>query len=172
MTFPSKRKVKRNGAGRISSSQNGSVSVDQKSTIHGDFSKSTVLPIVTLLKCRSTWSCYSRWIVYSSNYCEGDNNQEYIEHASRWSHLRCNSCQIKFSYVVNQCSRYLAKTNKAHYEVLRQILSILLELHMMLTWCATQQHWRKVSNFSRFTHTPIRSGMMTGTLARVLVVRA
>jgi hypothetical protein len=29
------------------------------------------------------------------------------------------------------------KTNKVHYEVLRQILSILLELHMMLTWCAT-----------------------------------
>ena len=38
--------------------------------------------------------------------------------------------RYKFSYVVNQCSRYLAKTNKAHYEVLRKILSILLELHI------------------------------------------
>lgn len=45
-------------------------------------SKSTVSPIVTLLKCQSTWIC-SHWIVYSSNYWEGDNNQEYIEHSSR-----------------------------------------------------------------------------------------
>ena len=51
---------------------------------------------------------------------------------------------VKFSCVVNQCCRYLAKTNKAHYEVLRQILSILLELHI---WClrgVPQQYWRKV----------------------------
>jgi hypothetical protein len=45
-------------------------------------SKSTVSPIITLLKCQSTWIC-SHWIVYSSNYWEGDNNQEYIEHSSR-----------------------------------------------------------------------------------------
>jgi hypothetical protein len=30
----------------------------------------------------------------------------------------------------------------------------------------------KVSNFSGFTHTPIRAGMMTETLARVVVLRA
>jgi hypothetical protein len=45
-------------------------------------SKSTVSPLVTLLKYQSTWIC-SHWIVYSSNYWEGDNNQEYIEHPSR-----------------------------------------------------------------------------------------
>ena len=100
-------------------------------------SKSTVSPIVTLLKCQSTWIC-SHWIVYSSNYWEGDNNQEYIEHASRWSHLRCNSCKEKFSYVVNQCSRYLAKkqqsspwSSQANSQYLARVT------HMMLTWCAT-----------------------------------
>lgn len=134
-------------------------------------SKSTVSPIVTLLKCQSTWIC-SHWIVYSSNYWEGDNNQEYIEHSSRWSHLSCNSCKVKFSCVVNQCCRYLAKTNKAHYEVLRQILSILLELHI---WCLRgmpQQHWRKVFKLFQIYSYADTAGMMTGTLARVLVVHA
>jgi hypothetical protein len=95
-------------------------------------SKSTVSPIVTLLKCQSTWIC-SRWIVYSSNYWEGDNNQEYIEHASRWSHLRCNSCKEKFSYVVNQCSRYLAKNNKAHRSSQANSQYLARVTHMMLT---------------------------------------
>ena len=43
----------------------------------------------------------------------------------------------------NSCVTW-QKNNKAHYEVLRQILSILLELHI---WClrgVPQQHWRKV----------------------------
>ena len=139
-----------------------------KHQLFKDFSKSTVSPIVTLLKCQSTWSC-SRWIVYFSNYWEDDNNQGYIAHASRWSHLRCNSCKVKVSHVVNQCSRDPAKATKAHYEVLRQILSIFLELHI---WClrgVPHQHWRKGFKLFQFTHTPIRAGMTTGNLARVLV---
>jgi hypothetical protein len=134
-------------------------------------SKSTVSPIVTLLKCQSTWIC-SHWIVYSSNYWEGDNNQEYIEHPSRWSHLSCNSCKVKFSCVVNQCCRYLAKPNKAHYEVLRQILSILLELHIRCLRGVPQQHWRKVFKLFQIYSYADTAGMITGTLARVLVVHA
>ena len=100
-------------------------------------SKSTVSPIVTLLKCQSTWIC-SHWIVYSSNYWEGDNNQEYIEHASRWSHLSCNSCKVKFSCVVNQCCRLLGKNQQSSLWSSQANSQYLARVtHMMLTWCAT-----------------------------------
>ncbi len=77
------------------------------------------------------------WIVYSSNYWEGDNNQEYIEYTSRWSHLRCNSCKVKFSYSESVLS-LLGKTqqnslwsSQANSQYLARVT------HMMLTWCAT-----------------------------------
>ncbi len=134
-----------------------------------DFSKSTVSPIVTLLKCQSTWSC-SHWIVYSSHYWEGDNNQEYIEHVIRWFHLRCNSWKVKIQLCSESVLSLLGKnqqssiwSSKANSQYLAGVT------HMMRTWCATTALKK---NCSRFTHTPIRAGMMTGTLARVLVLRA
>lgn len=99
-------------------------------------SKSTVSPIITLLKCQSTWIC-SHWIVYSSNYWEGDNNQEYIEHASRWSHLRCISCKVKFSYSESVLS-LLGKTQQSSLWSSQANSQYLARVtHMMLTWCAT-----------------------------------
>ena len=45
---------------------------------------------------------------------------------------------VKFRCVVNQCCRYLAKTNKAHYEVSQANSQYLARVtHMMLTWCVT-----------------------------------
>ncbi len=41
-------------------------------------------------------------------------------------------------YVVNQCSRYMTKSTKAHYEVLKYILRYLVGVkHVRLTWCAS-----------------------------------
>ena len=100
-------------------------------------SKSTVLPIVTLLKCQSTWSC-SRWIVYSSNYWEGDNNQEYVQHASRWSHLLCNSCKVKIQLCGESVLSLLGNNQQSSLwssEAISQYLARVT--HMMLTWCAT-----------------------------------
>ena len=100
-------------------------------------SKSTVLPIVTLLKCQSTWSC-SRWIVYSSNYWEGDNNQEYVQHASRWSHLLCNSCKVKIQLCGESVLSLLGNNQHSSLWSSQAISQYLARVtHMMLTWCAT-----------------------------------
>jgi hypothetical protein len=44
----------------------------------------------------------------------------------------------EISYAVNQCSRYMTKATKAHYEVLKHILRYLAGVkHLRLTWCAS-----------------------------------
>ena len=44
----------------------------------------------------------------------------------------------EISYAVNQCSRFMTKATKAHYEVLKHILRYLAGVkHMRLTWCAS-----------------------------------
>ena len=109
-----------------------------KNQLFTDFSKSTVSPIVTLLKCQSTWCC-SSWIVYFSNYWEDANNQECTEYASRWAHLRCKSCKVK----IQLCSELvLSLLGKSHQSALWSSQANTQYLaggsHMMpLTWCAT-----------------------------------
>ena len=155
---------------------NGSESVDQDQRFilpleSFYLSKSTVLPIVTLLKCQSTWSC-SRWIVYSSNYWEGDNNQEYMQHASRWSHLLCNSGKVKIQLCGESVLSLLGNNQQSSLWSSQAISQYLARvIHMMLTWCATATLKQSFKLF-RFPRIPIQAGMMTGTLARVLVVRA
>ncbi len=131
-------------------------------------SKSTVSPIVTLLKCQSTWIC-SRWIVYSSNYWEGDNNQEYIEHASRWSHLRCNSCKVKFSYSESVLSFTWQKPTKFTMKFSGKFsVSCSSYTYDAYVVCRSSIEG-KFSNFSRFTHTPIQLGWSQELLQEYLL---
>ncbi len=92
--------------------------------------------MVTLLKCQATWSC-SRLIVYSSNYWKGDNNQEYIEHASRWSHLRCNSCKVKNQLCSESVLSLLCKNQQKLTMKFSNSQYLAEVTPMMLTWCAT-----------------------------------
>jgi hypothetical protein len=44
----------------------------------------------------------------------------------------------EISYAVNQCSRYMTKATKTHYEVLKHILRYLAGVkHLRITWCAS-----------------------------------
>ena len=118
----------------------GSVSVDQESTIH------RLLEKYGLTNCNPAEVpidlTLPRWtpkVVYFSNYWK-DDNQECREHASRWTLSRCNL----FKFKIQLCSESVLRVSligKSHQSSVwsAQANSQYLAWvkHMRLTWCAT-----------------------------------
>jgi hypothetical protein len=125
---------------------------------------------------------------HSTGSVKADQESTIDRLLDKYGLTNCNSSKVSIrpdtdlaGLPINQCSRYMTKATKAHYEVLKHILSYLAAVkHLRLTWCASAVlkkdfKFRDFQIYSLFRGFQIysfadTSWPMTRILARVLVV--